>query len=55
MWQSIFGDTISKFSLSDLNWDSGDLTEISRLRKQYIDALREADRGDYTALTGFVK
>ena len=32
----------------------GVLTEISELRKQYIDALREADRGDYTALISFV-
>ena len=44
-----------KFGLPDLNWGSGDLTEISELRKQYIDALREADRGDYTALISFVK
>ena len=44
-----------KFGLPDLNWGSGDLTEISELRKQYIDALRVADRGDYTALIGFVK
>ena len=43
-----------KFGLPDLNWGSGDLTEISELRKQYIDALRQADRGDYTALIGFV-
>ena len=44
-----------KFGLPDLNWGSGDLTEISELRKQYIDALRVADRGDYTALISFVK
>ena len=44
-----------KFGLPDLNWGSGDLTEISELRKQYIDALRVADRGDYTNLINFVK
>lgn len=44
-----------KFGLPDLNWGSGDLTEISELRQQYIAALRKADRGDYVALISFVK
>ncbi|MGN0014834.1 MAG: mobile mystery protein B [Candidatus Gastranaerophilaceae bacterium] len=43
------------FGLENLDWGSGNLTEISELRKQYIEALREADKGDYTLLIKFVK
>ena len=39
----------------DLNWGTGNLTEISELRKQYIAALQEADNGDYSKLMEFVK
>jgi len=39
----------------DLNWGTGNLTEISKLRKQYIAALQEADNGDYFSLIEFVK
>lgn len=38
----------------NLNWGTGSLTEISELRKRYITALREADRGDYSLLLNFV-
>ena len=43
-----------KFSKQDFNWGSGNLTEISELRKKYILALQEADRGNYTKLLEFV-
>lgn len=42
------------FGLENLDWGSGNLTEISELRKQYIEALRDADKGDYTLLIKFV-
>src|SRR5574344_1362639 len=44
-----------KFGLPDLNWGSGNLTEVSELRKSYIDALHDADKSDYTKLIEFVK
>ena len=43
------------FGLKNLDWGSGNLTEISELRKQYIEALRGADKSDYTLLINFVK
>lgn len=39
----------------NLNWGTGNLTEISELRKRYIAALQEADKGNYTQLIEFVK
>lgn len=46
---------MQKFENKKLNWGSGNLTEISELRKQYINALREADNGNYSTLLDFVK
>lgn len=42
------------FNLENLNWGSGDLTEISELRSKYIKALQEADKGNYEPLIDFV-
>jgi len=42
------------FNLENLNWGSGDLTEISELRAKYIKALQEADKGNYKLLIDFV-
>lgn len=42
------------FNLENLNWGSGDLTEISELRSKYIKALQEADKGNYEPLIKFV-
>lgn len=42
------------FNLEHLNWGTGNLTEISELRSKYIDALREADNGNYEPLIKFV-
>lgn len=38
-----------------LLWGTGNLTEISALRKEYIEALQAADRSDYSKLLEFVK
>lgn len=38
-----------------LYWGDGNLVDITDLRKRYIDALRAADAGDYTALLEFVR
>lgn len=46
---------MQKFENKKLNWGSENLTEISELRKQYINALREADNGNYSTLLDFVK
>lgn len=43
------------FNQPNLNWGSGNLTEISELRSKYIKALREADNGNYEPLINFVK
>lgn len=45
---------MKKLGEKPLNWGEGSLIEISELRKTYVDALRKADRGDYTALLDFV-
>ncbi len=45
---------IRQFRNEKLNWGSGNLSEISELRKQYIEALRDADNGNYTKLLDFV-
>lgn len=45
---------MKQFGLSALNWGSGNLTEISELRKEYISALRKADNGDYSLLLNFI-
>lgn len=44
-----------KFGLHDLNWGSGNLTEVSEVRENYINALQAADRNDYSKLIEFVK
>lgn len=36
-------------------WGAGDLMDEGLARKSYIDALRQADRGDYAALAKFVR
>ena len=46
---------MKQLGLSILDWGSGNLTEISKLRKDYITALREADNGDYSFLLNFIK
>ena len=52
----LMADLLTKqFDLPALNWGSGNLTEISELRKEYITALRKADNGDYSFLLNFVK
>ena len=52
----IMADLIMRsFGLDNLDWGSGNLTEISELRTKYISALQEADNGDYTKLIDFVK
>ena len=45
---------MKQFGLPALNWGSGNLTEISELRKEYISSLREADSGNYTLLLSFI-
>ena len=51
----IMADLIMRnFGLDDLDWGSGNLTEISELRTKYITALQEADKGDYKLLINFV-
>ena len=37
-----------------LYWGEGNLTDITELRKKYIDALHTADSGDYSGLIKFV-
>lgn len=39
----------------NLIWGSGNLTEISELRKIYISALQKADNGNYQLLLDFIK
>ncbi len=52
----IMADLImNNLGLDNLDWGSGNLTEISKLRTKYISALQEADNGDYTKLIDFVK
>ena len=52
----LMADLLMKhFDLPVLNWGSGNLTEISELRKEYITALRKADDGDYSFLLNLVK
>ena len=43
-----------QFGNNRLNWGSGNLVEISESRKRYIEALQEADKGDYSKLLDFV-
>ncbi len=51
----IMADLIMRhFGLDDLDWGSGNLTEISELRTKYITALQEADKGNYKLLINFV-
>ena len=45
---------MKQFGQNNLIWGNGNLTEISVLRKKYIQALHDADNGDYTALLNFV-
>lgn len=52
----LMADLLMK-QLEDKNliWGSGNLTEISELRKIYISALQEADSGNYQSLLDFIK
>lgn len=51
----IMADLIMRnFGLHNLDWGSGNLTEISELRTKYIFALQEADRGNYKPLINFI-
>ena len=36
------------------SWGQGSLVEVSKIRKQYIEALRAADGGNYDLLLDFV-
>jgi Fic-DOC domain mobile mystery protein B len=52
----LFADLLMKqFGLKKLNWGEGNLAEISQLRKNYINSLRDADAGDYQKLIGFIE
>lgn len=44
-----------QFGSPVLDWGSGSLREISKLRKEYISALQKADSGDYSFLLKFVQ
>ena len=44
-----------KLGQSELNWGSENLAKISDIRKKYISALQEADRGNYDSLLKFVE
>ena len=46
---------MKQFGLPVLDWCSGNLTEISELRKKYISALQDADNGDYSSLLNFIE
>ncbi len=46
---------MKQFGQPVLNWGSGSLTEISKLRKEYISALQKADNGDYSLLLKFIE
>ena len=46
---------MKQFGLPVLGWGSGNLTEISELRKKYISALQDADNGDYSSLLNFIE
>lgn len=46
---------MKQFGLPVLDWGSGNLTEISELRKKYISALQDADNGDYSSLLNFIE
>jgi hypothetical protein len=43
------------FSLPAFSWGSRSLVEAGATRKQYIDALKAADKHDYSLLKVFVK
>ena len=46
---------MKQFGLPVLDWGSGNMTEISELRKKYISALQDADNGDYSSLLNFIE
>lgn len=46
---------MSKMKQPKFTWGQGSLVEVSELRKKYIDALREADNGNYNSLLDFVR
>ena len=43
-----------KLGQTELNWGSENLAKISDIRKKYISALQEADRGNYDSLLKFL-
>lgn len=44
---------MSKLSDKILYWGNSNLTNVSEIRNSYIQALRDADKGDYTSLLSF--
>ena len=47
---------IAKYNSENLSWGrNSDLTKPDDVRKKYITALKEADKGDYEALIRFAK
>lgn len=46
---------MKQFGLPVLDWGSGNLTEISELRKKYISALQDANNGDFSSLLNFIE
>ena len=53
----LMADIILKkiFNKDFFTWGSGDLIKTGECRKKYIDALRAADKGDYSLLAMFVR
>lgn len=46
---------VNKFGLRELDWAGGhELSEMSERRKDYIMALRQADKGNYSSLLNFI-
>jgi len=45
---------MQKFGLPKFSWGNYNLSEISDKRKQYISALKLADKGDYCELIKFI-
>lgn len=53
----LLGDIMMKhiFNKPIFSWGQNNLTQVSELRKVYMKALREADKGDFTTLIAFSK
>lgn len=46
---------LARHGLEPFTWGSGDVARAGGARSRYLDALRSADRGDLSALFGFVR